>query len=242
MLHEQEDAFGRALLDQLEGRDSRVIVERDDGYVDTESIAWYFGDVRRWHSSERRALRHVRGRVLDAGAGAGRVALELQKRGHEVLAIDISPLAIEVCRMRGVRDARVLPLTEIDSSLGSFDTVAMFGNNFGLVANPRRARWLLRRLRTITAPDARLIAVSYDPYRTKDPDNLAYHDRNRRRGRLGGQIRLRVRYKHYATPWVDYLMVSLDEMEEMLVGTGWHLQHVFRDDVFYTGVITRRPT
>lgn len=241
LLREQEDAFGRALLDQLEGRDARVIVERDDGYVDTESTGWYFSDVRRWHSSERRALRHVHGRVLDVGAGAGRLALELQNRGHEVLAIDISPLAIHVCRKRGVREARALPLTRIDSSLGTFDTVAMFGNNFGLFVNPRRARWLLRRLKSITAGDARIVAVSYDPYRTNDPDNLTYHERNRRRDRLGGQIRLRVRYKAYATPWVDYLMVSLGEMEEILAGTGWGVEHVFRDDVFYTSVITRGP-
>ncbi len=241
LLREQEDAFGRALLDQFEGRPARVIVEREDGYVDTESIGWYFSNVRRWHSSERRALRHVHGRVLDVGAGAGRLALELQKRGHEVLAIDISPLAIEVCRKRGVRDARALPLTRIDSSLGTFDTVTLFGNNFGLFENPRRARWLLRRLRSITTAEARIIAVSFDPYVTKDPDNLTYHEWNRRRERLGGQIRLRVRYKAYATPWVDYLMVSLDEMEEIFAGTGWGVERVFRDDVFYTSVITRRP-
>jgi SAM-dependent methyltransferase len=239
LLREQEDAFGRALLDQFEGHDAKVIVERDDGYVDTESIGWYFSDVRRWHSSERRALRQVHGRVLDVGAGAGRLALELQKRGNEVLAIDISPLAIEVCRKRGVRDARALSLTRIDSSLGTFDTVALFGNNFGLFENPRRARWLLRRLRSITTAEAQIIAVSYDPYRTQDPDNLAYHERNRRRGRPGGQIRLRVRYRLYATPWVDYLMVSSAEMEEIISGTGWKLDRVLRDDTFFTGVITR---
>jgi SAM-dependent methyltransferase len=239
LLAEQEDAFGRALLDQYEGRDVRVIVERDDGSIESEPVAWYFRNLRRWHQSERQALRHVRGRVLDVGAGAGRVALELQKRGHEVLAIDISPLAVDVCRKRGVRDARVLRLTGIDSSLGHFDTVVMFGNNFGLVENPRRGRWFLRRLRAIAADEMRIVAVSYDPYRTKDPDNLAYHERNRRRGRLGGQIRLRVRYKTLATPWVDYLMVSLDEMKEIVSGTGWQVDRVYRDEDFFTAVIIR---
>ena len=239
MVREQEDAFGRALLDQFNGGNERIIVERDDGYVDTEQVAWYFRTIRHWHASERRALRHVRGRVLDVGAGAGRVALELQQRSHEVLAIDYSPLAIDVCRKRGVRDARVLRLTGIDSSLGRFDTVVMFGNNFGLVENPRRARWFLRRLRAITTDGARIIAVSYDPYGTKDPHNLAYHERNRRRGRMGGQIRLRVRHRLYASPWVDYLMVSSAEMEEIISGTGWKLDRVLRDDTFFAGVITR---
>jgi SAM-dependent methyltransferase len=238
-LREQEDAFGRALLDELERGDARIVVERDDGYVETETMAWYFGAPRQWHSSERQALRHVHGRVLDIGAGAGRAALELQKRGHEVVAIDISPLAIEVCRKRGVQDARVLPVTKIDSSLGTFDTVALFGNNFGLFADARRARWMLRRLRPMTSPEARIIAVSYDPYRTKNPADLTYFERNRRRGRLGGQIRLRVRYKAYATPWVDYLMVSLEEMREIVSGTGWEIDEVFSDENFFVGVITR---
>ena len=241
-MREQEDAFGRALLDQLERGNAQIVVERDDGYVETETMAWYFGGPRRWHASERQALRHVHGRVLDIGAGAGRAALELQKRGHEVVAIDISPLAIEVCLKRGVQDARVLPVTRIDSSLGSFDTIALFGNNFGLFSDAGRARWLLRRLRAMTSPGARIIAVSYDPYKTKDPDDLAYFEQNRRRGRLGGQIRLRVRYKTYATPWVDYLMVSLAEMKEIVSGTGWEIGDVFTDENFFVGVIGKSPT
>jgi SAM-dependent methyltransferase len=236
-LHEREDAFGRALQDQLEGRNARVVVEREDGYVYTESVDWYFGGLKRWHTAERLALRQVRGRVLDVGAGAGRVALELQKRGHEVVAIDISPLAVAVCKKRGVRDARVLPLTRIESSLGRFETVAMFGNNFALVQNPRRARWLLRRLRGLTTDEARILAVCYDPHQTKDSADLAYHEWNRRRGRMPGQIRLRVRYAAYATPWADYLMVSPSELEEIVAGTGWKVDRVLAGEVFFTGVL-----
>ena len=238
-MREQEDAFGRALLDQLERGDARIVVERDDGYVETETIAWYFGGLRQWHPSERQALRHVRGRVLDIGAGAGRAALELQKRGHEVVAVDISPLAIDVCRKRGVRDARVLPVTKIDSSLGTFDTVALFGNNFGLFSTARRARWMLRRLRARDDARGAHHRRQLRPVRTKNPDDLAYFEQNRKRGRLGGQIRLRVRYKAYATPWVDYLMVSLDEMREIVAGTGWEIDDVLTDDNFFVGVIAR---
>jgi SAM-dependent methyltransferase len=238
-LRDQEDAFGHALHDQREGRNARVVVEREDGYVETESVDWYFGGLKRWHTAERRALRLVRGRVLDVGAGAGRVALELQKRGHEVVAIDISPLAVDVCRKRGVRDARILSFTRIDSALGRFETVAMFGNNFALVQNQRRARWLLRRLRALTTDEARILAVCYDPHQTKDAQNLAYLEQNRRRGRLPGQMRLRVRYAAYASPWADYLMVSPSELEEIVAETGWKVERVLTGEVFFTGVLTR---
>ena len=43
--------------------------------------------------------------------------------------------------------------------------------------------------------EARLIAHGTDPYGTTDPVHVAYHRRNRDRGRLGGQLRLRLRYR-----------------------------------------------
>jgi SAM-dependent methyltransferase len=139
-LTKDQDAYGRALLDFLEGRPAFEVVERDDGYLDVGGgPASYFASSALWPESERRALRHVRGRVLDVGAGAGRISLHLQEKGHEVVAIDNSPLAVEVCKRRGVADARLLPFTKIDKSLGVFDTVVMFGNNFGL-SEARRER------------------------------------------------------------------------------------------------------
>jgi hypothetical protein len=38
------------------------------------------------------------------------------------------------------------------------------------------------------------------------------------------QIRIRVRFKKYVTPWFDYLMVSKDELKEILAGTGWRVK------------------
>jgi hypothetical protein len=65
---------------------------------------------------------------------AGRGALELQARGHEVVAFDVSPGAVEVCRRRGVKDARVLGIDDVGPHLGTFDTVLLLGVNFGLLA------------------------------------------------------------------------------------------------------------
>jgi SAM-dependent methyltransferase len=89
---------------------------------------------------DRQAMAYVQGRVLDIGCGAGRHALYLQGQGFDALGIDNSPLAVEVCRRRGLLRAQVLPITQVSRALGSFDTILMMGNNFGLVGNPRRAR------------------------------------------------------------------------------------------------------
>ena len=71
--------------------------------------------------------------------GAGRQALYFQEKGFDVVAIDNSPLAIEVCKKRGVIVARTISVSQISSTLGTFDTVIMFGNNFGLFGTPERA-------------------------------------------------------------------------------------------------------
>ena len=106
----------------------------------------------------------------------------------------------------------------------SFDAVIMMGNNFGLFGSYNRARTLLKKLSRITSPDAVIIAATRDPYLTKDPAHLAYHKLNRNRGRMPGQLRLRVRYERHIGPWFDYLLVSKDELKEILTNTGWEVR------------------
>jgi SAM-dependent methyltransferase len=178
--------------------------------------------------------------VLDVGCGAGRVALHLQDRGHEVVGIDLSPLAVEVTRRRGVRDARELAVTRVSRELGRFDTIVMFGNNFGLMGSRRRAPWLLRRFRSIANEGARILAESVNPYKTDNPEHLAYHERNRKRGRMAGQLRIRIRHHEYRTPWFDYLLASPEEMAELAEGTGWELRRVIDEgEHVYVGVLER---
>jgi len=219
------DAFGQMLLD---GADPEI-VERDDGFVST-SMLNYFAPVRRWAAVERRALRYVRGRVLDAGVGAGRVALELQARGRDVVGIDVSPGAVEVARRRGVHDVRLLAFEDVSESLGWFDTLAMFGNNFGLFGSPAKAKRLLPRLRPLVG---RIVATSNDLYATTDPAHIAYQERNRARGRTSGQLRLRVRYRDLVGPWYEYLIVSPEEMAEIVAGTGWEIRRLVQDEGSY---------
>jgi SAM-dependent methyltransferase len=214
------DAFGQMLRD---GRGPEII-ERDDGFLEAAKIG-YFAPVAQWPAVERRALRWTRGRVLDAGVGAGRAALELQRRGRSVVGIDVSPGAVEVARVRGVRDVRLLAFEDVDDSVGRFDTVVMFGNNFGLFGSPSKARRLLRRLRPLAD---RIVAASNDPYATEDPAHLAYQERNRKRGRAAGQLRLRVRYRDLIGPWFDYLIVSPDEMASILEGTEWEIRRLLQ--------------
>jgi SAM-dependent methyltransferase len=236
------DAYGAMLRAALED-DPRVaeIVERDDGFISASIMGarLYLAPFRRWPAHHRQAMRYVRGRVLDVGAGGGRVPLHLQDRGQEVVAIDVSPGAVDVCRRRGVRDARLLSIDDVDESLGRFDTIVMLGNNFGLFASARKAKRLLRRFHALTTERGRIVAETRDVTRTDDASHLAYQRRNLERGRMAGQIRLRVRYRDEATPWFDYLMVSKGELEELLAGTGWRLARTIDSDDTYIAIIDK---
>jgi SAM-dependent methyltransferase len=235
-----EDGYGQMLLAALDGRDPLEIVERDDGFIEAAGgPRLYLAPFRRWHPLDRRAMRFVRGRTLDVGCGGGRVCLHLRERGHDVVGIDISPGAVEVCRRRGVRDVRLCSIDDVDQSLGTFDTIVMLGNNFGLFASAAKARRLLRRFHRLTSDRGRIVAETRDVYRTDDPVHKAYHRRNRARGRMSGQIRMRVRFRDHATPWFDYLMVSRDELEDLLDGAGWRLGRVLESEDTYIAVIDK---
>lgn len=237
----EQDGYGALLLALLGGESSPEIVEREDGFITAGSIgpAVYLAPFRKWPPHLRRGMRFVRGRVLDVGAGAGRVALHLQERGHDVVAIDVSPGAVEVCRRRGVKDVREVSIDDVDQSLGPIDTVVMYGNNFGLFASAAKAKRLLRRFHRLTTERGRIVAETRDVRTTDDPAHLRYQKQNRRRGRLPGQIRIRVRYRDKSTPWFDYLMVGRDELEELLDGTGWHLARTLDSDDTYVAVIEK---
>jgi SAM-dependent methyltransferase len=241
-LNKKQDAYGWLVHDYFKGDRVTEIVERDDGFIaPSGGPVTYFAPYGKWPRFQQRAMALVRGRVLDIGCGAGRVALYLQHSGHAVLAVDNSPLAVRTARLRGVRDAQVLSVTQLNRRLGIFDTIVLFGNNFGLMANPQRARWLLRRFAGMTSEHAVIVAEILDPYDTKVPEHRRYHRRNRARGRMAGQSRIRVRYKDTVTPWFDYLFVSRLELRRLLRGSPWKVMHILDSPgPTYIAVLTKR--
>jgi SAM-dependent methyltransferase len=227
ILTSKQDAQGREIYDYYKGdRDVQEIVERDDGFIEAyPGPRSYLSRYRDWTPHHKTAIGHARGRVLDIGCGGGRHSLYLQGKGYEVLGVDVSPLAIRTSKLRGLKNTRLMSITELGPHLGHFDTILMLGNNFGLFASPSKARLLLRRFLKMTTPEARIIAESRDIYKPPVP---AYHRKyqlmNRRRRRMPGQVRIRIRYQEFATPWFDYLLASKSEMKRIVKGTGWAVQ------------------
>lgn len=221
------DAYGHLMRDFMRGEAAQEIIEREDGLLSLGR--WfgphsYFSRYEEWPPLHKIAMRYVRGRTLDIGCGAGRHSLYLQEKGFDVIGIDSSPLAIAVCRSRGLRSARVLSIGGVgEFAPGAFDSVIMMGNNFGLFGSFRRAQTLLKRLHRITTPDARIIAESTNPYAVNDSLHRGYRRSNLKRGRMAGQIRFRIRHRNIVGAWMDYLLVSKREARRIVKGTGWRI-------------------
>ena len=247
-MNSDQDAFGKHILAQYEAllRGDRVaaeIVERDDHYIDFGSISnMYFSEYEEWSELERRMIDKASGSVLDVGCGAGRHSLYLQGKGFNVTGIDNSQGALEVCKLRGLKNVLFRPIEEIDKfNPNSFDTILMFGNNFGLFGDPIKAKLLLEKMHFITKPDAQIIAKTLNPYITEDEAHLKYQKRNKKLGRMTGQINLRIRYKEYKGKWFDYLFVSPEEMEMIVAETGWQIQEFFNsEEASYFAVLKKR--
>ena len=232
------DAYGKRFLAYMMGDDRNFKVVRDDGLETEDEIAGYFtGFAGAKH--EKEAMDHVRGRVLDIGCGAGRVALWLQLRGFDVTGIDLSPTAVEICQRRGLRKCLVMSFEKLNFPPAIFDTVLLMGDNLGLAGTVPGTIELLKSLHTLTTREGRVIGSGRDPSKTDDPVHLAYHERNRKAGKPIGQVRLQIRFGEEATEWFDHLMVSIQDLEDIAGNAGWKVERSFEGESTYTSVLAK---
>jgi len=239
----EKDTYGQEVLAYYKKEESFEVVERDDGYLDIARSGpkSYFADYGDWPDAEKAAVKLAKGTVLDIGCGAGRCCLYLQKKGLKVIGIDNSPLAVKVCKLRGVKDVRLMPIEDIGKfKKDFFDTVLMMGNNFGLFCNFQKAKLLLKKLYRITSSGAVIIAASNDPTKTTEKAHIEYQKLNKKRGKMPGQLRIRVRFKEYIGEWFEYLIVSEAELKKILSGTGWKIKKIMHSNSrssYYIAVI-----
>jgi SAM-dependent methyltransferase len=226
------DAFGMALKECYDaGMKAGIIapiIERDDGFIQNDFDGrHYFAVSDEWSDLDRWVLEGVSGRVLDIGAGAGRAAICLQERGCDAVALDVSPLCVEICRDRSVRATFTGGVEEFAATKPApFDAFVLFGNGLGLLRDAAYAVQFLDLLASIARPGAVIVGGCLDPYRSGDPEHLAYHEQNRAAGRMAGQIRIRIRHRSVATPWWEYLFMSIEELRGLVEGSRWQIEAV----------------
>lgn len=214
------DLHGAALLDCYRGDRAATLVCHQDGARDDVPAAFWLRDEP--DLLETMALNLCRGRVLDLGAGAGLHALELQRRGLEVTAIDISPACVAIMKDRGVCDARTADLFSFAG--GPFDTIVSLCNGLDKVGRLRDLPAFFDRMRTLLAPGGMLLADSFDVRVGASPERLANMAVKALEGRYFGESDLRFEYRERVTDLFSVLHVDFDTLTAAAEKAGWESQ------------------
>ena len=228
MNSEAMEPYGRSLLDFFHGDTSaRVVAHRDDGLEDDLPASAFFRDPSDFSSIEQAAMALCRGYVLDIGAGTGCHSLALQDRGTRVLAIDVSPHALEILSKRGIEECRHADVFEFDG--GPFDTLLMMMHGIGMVEDLAGLDRFLDHAHNLLKPDGQILFDSLDVRCTDNPVHLAYQEANRRAGRYFGEIRLRFEYQGRMGPLFGWLHVDPGTLTDRAERMGWSCRVVCRE-------------
>lgn len=155
------DPMGRAIYEYHKfGKAEDVVVHSsmfDDDVIPIETL---FRSLVEMPAIERVALEAAYGDILDVGAGSGCHSLALKGLGKKSVAVDISPLSVQVMKERGV-DARLVNFYD-QSFDETFDTVLMLMNGTGIIGNLDNIGNFFTRLKQILKPGGCLLIDSSD--------------------------------------------------------------------------------
>jgi SAM-dependent methyltransferase len=219
--------LGRALLDYHGGDRSARFVVRSDLWDDeiTAAEEYYRPDHSTLPDLEQRALSLCRGRVLDVGAGAGRHALELQARGLQVVALDMSPEAVQVMHLRGVRDARCGDLGTVVGH--NFDTILLLMHGIGIVGTADGLVEFLRLAADVLAAGGQILCDSADLEVAIPALGRPSHSGARHHLRVW-EVRFQLVYGSLSGPPYHWLFVAPPALQRVAGETGFECELIAR--------------
>jgi SAM-dependent methyltransferase len=165
-----KDLFGQAILDyQTQNAPEDLITETSISEPDDMAVAYLFRAFAEMPKLEQKALELCRGKILDVGCGAGSHSLYLQEKGFDVTAIDISPNAIQACQLRGVYNAKVQNILDLENQ--KFDTILLLMNGTGIFGTLQETSKYLQKLKALLNPNGQILIDSSDIIYMFDDDD-----------------------------------------------------------------------
>ena len=157
-----KDLFGKAILDyQTNNSPEDLITETSISEADEMIVSYLFRSYAEMPKLEQKALQLAKGKTLDVGCGAGSHSLSLQnERNITVTSIDISEKAIEACQLRGLKNARVANILDIENE--KFDTIILLMNGTGIFGTLTETTKYLQKLKSILNPNGQILLDSSD--------------------------------------------------------------------------------
>lgn len=182
---------------------------------------------------EQTALEMASGRILDVGAGSGCHSVALNMMGKSAVAIDISPLSVEVMKERGL-DVRQVNLFD-ETFDERFDTILMLMNGTGIIGNLDNMPAFFSRMKQLLNPGGCVLIDSSDlRYLFEEEDGSLMIDLA---DDYYGLLDYQMQYKDVLGEPFDWLYVDFDTLafhaeengfEAELVAEGEHYDYLAR--------------
>lgn len=233
-----KDLMGKAVWDYFHNEDPEDLqTETSISELDELPVAYLFRDFEVMNDIEQKALQLAEGKVLDIGAGAGSHALYLQnQRNLDVLALDISPKSIEVCRLRGIKKAVCENMLALSGE--TFDTILMLMNGTGIFESLAKIDTYLQKLHSLLNENGQVLIDSTDILYMfdRDEDGGVYIPAEGYYGELG----YTVHYKGESEDPITWLYLDFNTLKNAAEHNGFKIEKIMQDEDAYLAKLTKR--
>lgn len=223
ILRNDNDPMGAAIHDlYTTGRAGKLRVFSSQFEEDEIPVSELFRSTEAMSPLELSALQMACGKILDVGAGSGCHSLALQKMGKDVLAIDISPLSVDVMQDRGI-NARLINL--YDETLSErFDTLLFLMNGSGIIGTLQNMPRFFSRMKQLLNPQGMILMDSSDlRYLYEDEDGSFVVDLA---DEYYGQIDFRMKYRGVTGDCFNWLYVDFSTLSHYARQNGFNAELV----------------
>lgn len=225
------DLWGHALLDYYQGIfENQLILHAPFGEPEVVPLKIFFRNKAMLSDLEVFALDLCRSPIIDIGAGAGCHAYILQESNHPVTALEKSPGACRVMRLRGVRQVVQKDLFSFKNR--GFQTALMMMNGLGLAGSLDKLSNLLQWVFTLLTPDGQIIADSSDI-------RYLYDNQSIPTTRYYGELDYYYEYRGMLGPTFSWLFVDIDRLKLAASKVRLRAQLVFEEEDQYLARITK---
>lgn len=223
-----KDIFGIALLDYQNGNYTEdIITSTSISDEDILPLEYLFRSYSEMPKLEQKALNLANGSILDVGAGTGNHSLYLQKKDLTVKAIDNSKGAIEVCKLRGVKHAELIPLLE---EIETFDTVLLLMNGTGIFQTLNDLPTYLNHLKNLLNTNGQILIDSSDiKYMYEDEDGGYWHNAN---SNYYGELDYFLSYKNEKEVPMKWLYLDFNTLSIACASAGLKCEKILDGDHF----------
>lgn len=222
LLSADKDPMGAAITDYFKHHQAdrlRVFSSLFD--EDEIPVKELFRSERQMSPLERTALKMATGKILDAGAGSGCHTLALQEAGKEVHAIDISPLSVEVMKLRGVHHVTQTNLFD-ERFCDSYDTILMLMNGSGIIGKLENLPIFFLKMKQILRPGGCILMDSSDlRYLFEEEDGSFVIDLA---GDYYGEVDFQMQYKDIKGDSFDWLYIDFQTLSLYAAKNGFQAE------------------